>query len=397
MTTVSPEPAAERQPWRLGPRGQVWFDVALGVALLAPVAAFPVLGLGWVSTVLAVAQLLPLFWRRRHPQLVFAAVAVASAAQALVIDNPLWSQVAFAVATYSVARYAPAVRGLLALAAGLCGAAVAAVDWLRGLKAELTVGTVGSYFLTVAMIVVAAWALGTLGRVRRAYVDAVVERGRRIEREAAQQVALAASDERARIAREMHDVVAHGLSVIVVQADGARYAAGRDPAAAAAALEAISATGRASLTEMRRMLGLLRSDPDANGTALRPQPGLADLDALVAEAGAAGAHVDATFPADVSGVPDGVALTTYRVVQEALTNVRKHAGPEVAVRVEVRVADGTGIEVLVEDDGRGAAAPSDGRGLGLAGMRERVTVHGGTVEAAPRPGGGFRVAARLPL
>lgn len=396
MTTVPPEPAPERQPWRLGERGQRWFDLALAAGLLLPVATFPVLGLSWQSTALALAQLLPLFWRRRYPQLVFAAVAVASAAQALVIDNPLWSQVAFPVATYSVARYTPAVRGALALGVGLCGSAVAAVDWLRGLDAELTFGTISSYFLTVATIVVAAWALGTLGRVRRAYVDAVVERSQRIEREAAQQVALAASEERARIAREMHDVVAHGLSVIVVQADGARYAAASDPRVATETLAAISATGREALTEMRRMLGLLRADPDETRAELRPQPGLADLDALVAEAQGAGAQVDATLTASGTGVPDGVALTAYRVVQEALTNVRKHAGPDVSVRVRVETTDRT-LAVLVEDDGRGAAASSDGRGLGLVGMRERVAVHGGTLEASPRPGGGFRVAARLPL
>ena len=388
MTTVP----VERQPWRLDRRGQRWFDIGLGAGLLLPVATFPVLGLGWASVGLAVAQLVPLFWRRRHPHLVFAAVAVASAAQALAIDNPLWSQVAFPVATYSVARYAPPARGLLAVAVGLCGAAVAAVDWLRGFDADLEAGSVGPYFLTIATLVVAAWALGTLGRVRRAYVDTLIERGQRLEREAAQQVALAAADERARIAREMHDVVAHGLSVIVVQADGARYAAGQDPAVASSALEAISATGREALTEMRRLLGLLRAD---DGAGLRPQPGLADLDALVAEARTAGAHVEATLPEPGTGVPDGVALTAYRVVQEALTNVRKHAGPGVTVRVVVRVSDA--VDVLVEDDGRGAAVPSDGHGLGLVGMRERVGVHGGHLEAGPRPGGGFRVAARLPL
>ena len=367
MSTVP----AERQPWRLDGRGQRWFDIALAGCLLLPVATFPVLHQSAAATAVAVAQLVPLFWRRRHPQLVFAAVAVASAAQAIAIDNPPWSQVAFPVATYSVARYAPPARGLLALAVGLCGAGVAAVDWLRGLDADLEPVTVGPYFLTIATLVVAAWALGTLGRVRRA------------------------SDERARIAREMHDVVAHGLSVIVVQADGARYAAGQDPAAAASALEAISTTGRQALTEMRRMLGLLRAD---DGAALRPQPGLADLGALVAEARTAGAHVEATLPEPGTSVPDGVALTAYRVVQEALTNVRKHAGPGVTVRVEVGVdVAGRAVDILVEDDGRGAAVPSDGHGLGLVGMRERVGVHGGHVEAGPRPGGGFRVAARLPL
>ena len=388
MTTLP----VERQPWRLGRRGQRWFDLGLGMGLLLPVAAFPVLGLGWPAVLLALAQLVPLFWRREHPQLVFAAVAIASAAQALAIDNPLWSQVAFPVATYSVARYAPPARGVLAVAVGLCGAAVAAVDWLHGFDADVRAGTVGPYFLTIATLVVAAWALGTLGRVRRAYVETLIERGERIEHEAAQQVALAAADERARIAREMHDVVAHGLSVIVVQADGARYAAGQDPVAAASALEAISATGRQALTEMRRLLGLLRAD---DGAELRPQPGLGDLDALVAAARTAGAHVEAILPAAGAPVPDGIALTAYRVVQEALTNVRKHAGPDVTVRVEVRVGDA--VDILVEDDGRGAAAPSDGHGLGLVGMRERVGVHGGHVETGPRPGGGFRVAARLPL
>ncbi len=388
MTTLP----VERQPWRLGRRGQRWFDLGLGLGLLLPVAAFPVLGLGWPAVLLALAQLVPLFWRREHPQLVFAAVAIASAAQALAIDNPLWSQVAFPVATYSVARYAPPARGVLAVAVGLCGAAVAAVDWLHGFDADVRAGTVGPYFLTIATLVVAAWALGTLGRVRRAYVETLIERGQRIEHEAAQQVALAAADERARIAREMHDVVAHGLSVIVVQADGARYAAGQDPVAAASALEAISATGRQALTEMRRMLGLLRAD---DGAELRPQPGLGDLDALVAAARTAGARIEAILPAAGAPVPDGIALTAYRVVQEALTNVRKHAGPDVTVRVDVRVGDA--VDILVEDDGRGAAVPSDGHGLGLVGMRERVGVHGGHVETGPRPGGGFRVAARLPL
>ncbi len=173
----------------------------------------------------------------------------------------------------------------------------------------------------------------------------------------------------------------------MVQADGARYAAREDPAVAAATLETIAVTGRESLTEMRRMLGLLRA---GDGVELRPQPGLADLAALVV-----GDDVEAVLPDPATPLPDGVALTAYRVVQEALSNVRKHAGPDVAVRVEVAVADA--VTVLVEDDGRGAAVGDDGRGHGLVGMRERVAAHGGTVEAGPRPGGGWRVAARLPL
>ena len=391
MTLPSPP---HPQPWQLGPRGQRWFDVVLTVTLLLPVAAyFPASDLGVPVALLGAGQLAPLFWRRRHPVLVFTVVATLSAVQPLLVDSPLWSQLAFPIAVYSVARYAGgAVPGLVALAVGLCGAVVGAVVWLGGYGSPLTWPSVSAYVVTIATIVIAAWALGTLGRTREAYVAALVERSERVQREAAQQVALAASDERARIAREMHDVVAHGLSVIVVQADGARYAAGHEPAVASSALEAIAGTGREALTEMRRMLGLLRS---ADGAELRPHPGLADLAALVAGARTAGAHVDARLPEPVPEVPDGIALTAYRVVQEALTNVRKHAGPDVTVRVDVRVDEV--ICVLVEDDGRGAATPTDGRGLGLVGMRERVTVHGGTVQAGPRPGGGFRVAARIPL
>lgn len=373
--------------WRLGPRGQRCFDALLAGTIVLLTLSAPLSGVGTVGTIAAFGQAVPLFWRRHHPDAVFAVVAVASALQALTVETPLVSQLAFPVAVYSVARFSSLVRGLVAMGVGLCAAVVSAVVWIRGFDGEVTGGNVLAYAITTGTIVVTAWALGALARTRRAYVDALVERGERLEREAAQQVALAASDERARIAREMHDVVAHGLSMIVVQADGARYAARRDPEVATTALEAIAATGRESLTEMRRMLGLLRS---GEGTELRPQPGLADLAGLVV-----GEDVEAVLPDPATPVPDGTALTAYRVVQEALTNVRRHAGPGARVQVRVSVADE--VAVLVEDDGRGAAAANDGHGLGLAGMRERVAVHGGTVEAGPRAGGGWRVAARIPL
>jgi signal transduction histidine kinase len=195
----------------------------------------------------------------------------------------------------------------------------------------------------------------------------------------------------------MHDVVAHGLSVIVVQADGARYSAAKDPGAAVEALDTIAASGRDALTEMRRLLGLLR----AGDTGVRPQPGLGDLALLVEEARAAGTRVDADLPVgDRPEVSDGVGLAAYRIVQEALTNVRKHAGPDARVRLRVSVDDALVIEV--RDDGRGFAAGDDGRGpgpagLGLIGMGERAAAHGGTVEAGPAAGGGFVVSARLPL
>jgi signal transduction histidine kinase len=382
-----------RQPYRLGARQQRWFDGALATALLLPVAVLPVAGVGWIELVVAAAQIVPLYWRRSRPVTVFAAVAVASAAQAAVIDLPLWSQVAFPVAVYSVARFSTAVAGGVALAVGLAGSLVASVDWVRGFGGEITFGTVWSYVLTIATIVVTAWALGTLGRTRKAYVDALVERGHRLELEAEQQAELAATRERALIAREMHDVVAHGLSVMVVQADGARYAAAADPASVVPALETISTTGREALTEMRQMLGLLRTDEDAG---VRPQPGLAGIPALLEEARRAGIVLDASLPSEETpDVPDGVGLTAYRLVQEALTNVRKHAGPGVNVEITLTVDDQLAVDV--RDDGRGASAHDDGKGLGLLGMRERVAAHGGTFTAGPRRGGGFGVSARIPL
>jgi signal transduction histidine kinase len=382
----------DAQRWRLGVRGRRLFDLALVTALLLPVVPLLASRDHWSWGLVGGAQLVPLYWRRAHAVPVFAVVAVASGAQAVFLDTPLWAQVAFPIATYSVALYSSARWAAAAAVVGVVGALVAARDWLLGFGVDLTVGNFFSYVLTIAAIVVAAWALGTLARTRRAYVDALVERGVRIEHEAAQQVQLAATAERTRIAREMHDVIAHGLSVIVVQADGARYAAERDPAAAGRTLETIAATARDALRDMRQLLGLMRSDGE---TDIRPQPRLGDLAQLVEDARATGTTVESRLPDRSVDVSPTAALTAYRVVQEALSNVRSHAGPAAVAQVAVSV--GRDLAVVVEDDGRGASASDDGCGLGLLGMRERVGVHGGTFEAGPRPGGGFRVAARIPL
>ncbi len=381
----------ERQPLRLSPRGERWFDLGLTLFLLLPVPLVLV-AVSALDGALMTAQILPLLWRRRHAVVVFVVVAAASALQWLLTDHPLWSQLAFPVATYSVARYAAPAQAAAALGTGLVGAGVAAVDWLRGYGAgDLTAQNVTAYFVTIALFVVVAWTLGTLGRTRQAYVDALVERGERIQREAAQQAALAAMEERHRIAREMHDVVAHSLTTIVVQADGAGAAAQQDPAVAVPALETIAGTGREAIAELRRMLGLLRSE-EAGVPA--PQPRLSDLPALLEEVRAAGTPVVWEL-APPPAVSDGVALTVFRIVQEALSNVRRHAGPGAAATVAVR---GEGAEMVVEvhDDGRGAGAYDDGRGLGLTGMRERVAAHGGTLAAGPGPCGGFSVCARIP-
>ncbi|GAA4685680.1 sensor histidine kinase [Nocardioides nanhaiensis] len=382
-----PEPTpAPRRPRRLSSRQLVWLDRTLATGLLLPLLLYPAAGLALVALPLSLAQLVPLYWRRTQPVTVFLLVTAASVTQAVLLDAPLYSQVAFPVAVYSVARFASAAWGVAAVTTGVIGAGVAALDWVRA-YGTFTLGDLSAYFLTITVIVVAAWALGTLGRTRLAYVEALIERSDQVQREAAQQVSLAASAERARIAREMHDVVAHGLTTIVVQADGARYAAAQRPEVAVQALGDIGETGREALTQMRRLLGVLRDD-DSPATA--PQPRLGDLVDLVG-----GADVESELLGLDSPVADGVALTAYRVVQESLSNVRKHAGPGAAARVRVEVA-GDAVVVEVLDDGRGAAADSDGQGLGLLGMHERVAAHDGELHAGPRPGGGFAVRARIP-
>lgn len=382
----------DSHPWRLGARGRWWFDASLTLGLLVPGFVGHLLVGQPLAALLTAAQVAPLWWRRSHPSAVFAVVALASAAQPPLHDLPILGQAAFPIATYSVARWSPRPHGVAALAVGYVGAFVAAWSWVGGFGA-LTVepGAVMPYVVTIAAIVTAAWALGFAAQQRERYVASLVARAEQAERMAEREVELAARDERSRIAREMHDVVAHGLSVIVVQADGARYAAAKDPDVAVGTLATISTTGREALTEMRRLLGLLR-DGD---TGVAPQPGLGNVRHLVDEARAAGMRVEADLPASAPDVPDGVGLAAYRIVQESLTNVRKHAGPGPTVALHVSV--GRAVEVEVRDDGHGAAASSDGRGLGLTGMRERAAVHGGTLEAGPAPGGGFAVSARLPL
>ncbi|KRF16537.1 hypothetical protein ASG90_09610 [Nocardioides sp. Soil797] len=381
-----------RQPWRLDERGRRILDFSLaGFLVFTAVAGTPLGGFTPLIGGLCTLQFVPLFWRRTHPVASAVAVVGASVLQAALVDTPIWGQVAFPITVYSVARFANARWGFAILLVGLIGSGVASYDWMKPFVDDVGRAAYLSYFLTIAAIVSTAWALGTLGRTRAAYVDSLVERGERLERESAQQAKLAAQDERARIAREMHDVVAHGLSVIVVQADGARYAATKDPGRAVEALETISETGRASLTEMRRMLGLLRSEVTSGTT---PQPGLADLAHLVEEARAGGMQLEARLPDPLPPLSDGAALTVYRIAQEALSNVRKHAGTA-QVHLSLAVTDGE-IRLDVVDDGRGASAHSDGKGLGLIGMRERVTVHGGTLTTGPVTGGGFAVSARIP-
>lgn len=267
-------------------------------------------------------------------------------------------------------------------------------------------GTTGfetvAYSLFMIVPFALAWVLGDSLRTRRAYYAQLVERNQRLEKERAAQAKVAVAAERARIARELHDVVAHNVSVMVVQADGAAYVMDAAPEQAKEALQTISGTGRLALAEMRRLLGVLRTGEPQESEDYVPQPDVEQIDVLVEQVRAAGLAVDFEVEGTPRKLPSGVELTAYRIVQEALTNTRKHAGPDAKASVRLVYFD-DGLGLLVEDDGRGAAhelyedGGADGAGHGLIGMRERIGMVGGTLDAGPRPGGGFRISALLPL
>ena len=251
----------------------------------------------------------------------------------------------------------------------------------------------------LALVVVAAWFAGRGARVRRAYLAEVERRARDAERDRDRQADLAAAAERARITRELHDVIAHALSVMVIQAQGAGAALRRrHPEDTAGALDAIVATGRDALAETRRLLGVVRRAPAA-GLELAPQPDLEGLPELVAKVRQAGTPVELRMAGAARRLAPGVELSAYRIIQEALTNTIKHGGPAATATVSVRYGDDD-LTVEVTDDGAGAAGGNGwvpGGGQGLPGMRARVAMLGGELSAGPAVPAGFRVAATLPL
>ncbi|CNE01693.1 integral membrane sensor signal transduction histidine kinase [Mycobacterium tuberculosis] len=330
----------------------------------------------------------PLFLRRTYPRTVLAVVALVSFVQCVAGLQLVQGNIAVLMAIYTVTAGFSIRWGIAAAVVGQIGAAMAA--WRYPTGADDRKYT----FVVLGLLVAGVYVLGLHMRTRRAYLRSVEERAERLERERDNEVKVAMAAERARIARELHDVVAHNVSVIVVQADGASYAIDTDVGRARQALETISSTGRLALAEMRRLLGVLREDDDAG--AFAPQPGVADLDDLVEQVRASGLAVTYEVDGTPAAMSEGRQLTVFRIVQEALTNTLKHGGPRASVSVRLRYADDA-VEIRVADDGRGAAAFDDHRGHGLAGMRERVAVYGGDVRAAPRPGGGFEVVARLPV
>ncbi|MFC8451438.1 sensor histidine kinase [Kitasatospora sp. NPDC057223] len=336
------------------------------------------------------ALILPLWWRRRAPSATFAVVVAVFTAQWIMV---VWlrADVALLIALYSLALHGR-LRHLPWACAAMAGAlSVVAVR----VSAALYFGD-ALFFLASAAT--ASVALGLVLRIRRAHLLALRERAVRLEIERDQRTELAAAAERARVAREMHDIIGHNLSVIIGLADGGAYAAEANPGRAREALQLIAGTGRQALGEMRRMLGVLREQRD--GPAFSPQPGTADLDGLCERIRAAGPEVRYRTVGDLESLDPAAQLAVYRIAQEALTNSLKHAGTGTRTDLRVEVA-GVLVRIGVQDtgppDGGPPAPRPHGDGHGLAGMRERAALFDGTVTAGPRPGGGWTVEALLNL
>jgi signal transduction histidine kinase len=348
--------------------------------------------------------------------------------------QPTFADLSILLLLYTLAVERPRRISLLGLAAcvALFAAAIARYNPGGDRRHWLVFILVTGLFYLLAPL--SAWVLGDSMRYRRAYSDALEERAVRAERERDAQAQIAAAAERARIARELHDVIAHNLSVMVAQADGGTYAFDAAPEKSRQALAEIGRTGRQALSEMSSLLGVLRTGPEAAGpqaagpqaagpgaagpgaagseaAPLAPAPAATEIGQLVTQAREAGMRVSDTVEGAVRPLPAGLSLAAYRIVQEALTNVRKHAGPEAAAEVTLRYGPDE-LLVRVADDGRGtgtaglprygaaataATTAKDPGGHGLTGMRERAAMYGGTLQAGPRPGGGFEVTARLPL
>ena len=381
---------------RTGPR-----SLDLGVSLVAGL----ITGSGSVTTVaawlphdaiilLAAAQGVMLLARRRAPTAVLAGTAAVGVLM-IVAGYPGGSAIFGACcAAYAVAVYGSGGEGA-ELAVTLRHAAVVAVAAIAFGVASLAPGarqqsgTWGA--LPVSALVAASWVLGYAIRTRRAYIGELKARAARLEAEEGERAARAVIDERLRIARELHDVIGHSISLITIQAEAATRSVRANPDAVAGFLTRISAASRQALAEMRHVLAVLRPDAEAE---LSPPPGLADLGELVERLNAGG--LETRLDVEPMHLSPGVALTVYRIVQESLTNVLKHAGPGARAAVTV-VRSESSVRVSVHDDGAGPSGPAASTAHGIVGMCERAAVYGGTLRTGARAGGGFEVEALIPM
>ncbi len=336
-----------------------------------------------LSYVLIAAVVLPYLVRRRYPFAVFMVSTTALVLHVTLGYNEAALPSMLLIGIYTVGGRCPPRLMVAAFAYAVCGLTVVYLDGSARFDPADLMGNVAMF----AVALMFGWTI----RSRRERLEALEARATALEREQEEEARRAVADERLRIAQELHDVMAHSMGVIAVQAGAGMHVIDRDPAEAKRTLQNISATSRSTLTELRRLLGVLRDEAD--GAAYAPAPGLADLGRLARDIEDAGVTVEVHVDGPLD-LPAGVDLTAYRIVQEALTNVLKHAGP---TRATVKVIDADGaLRIEVRDDGRGVNGRSPGSGHGLIGMRERVAVYGGTLSAGPASGGGFRVTAVLP-
>ncbi|MFI7428202.1 sensor histidine kinase [Micromonospora sp. NPDC049836] len=373
-------------------------DTGLALVLAALDAAFLLLmpqelrpGQLWAALGGSVLAAAPVAVRRVAPWPAVVAAVATLALPVLLRHAPGTQGLAFVVLTYTMAAHRPLRPAVLA----------ALLLWVPVLLANLAVPLdgvldMGPAYLLLNNLLTAgvAFAVGRAVQARRQSTRMLRERARIAESTQRSLAEQAVADERRRIARELHDVVAHHVSVMGVLATGARRVLHRDPQAADGAMATIEETGRATLRELRRLLDVLRTDAEP-AAELAPQPGLTGIEALVEQVREAGLPVTLRVDGTPAALEEGVALAVYRVIQEALTNTLKHGGRATA-EVELTWGDGW-LAVEVTDTGRGPAPATDRIGHGLVGMRERVALYGGILRTGPRPGGGFRVYARIPL
>lgn len=341
-----------------------------------------------VEAVMVVLFCAPLAWRRKQPLAALAVICGALVVQVLFVapEVPfLVGLVPMVVMNYTVAAYGPRGWRFLGLLAVIATEAA-----LFARIAELR--SSGEILFSV-FVVAGTWMVGEVSRTRLRHVERSADRASRIEAERDEWTQVALAEERLRIARELHDVVAHSVSLMGVQAGAARMLLDAEPGRAREVMQSIEETARESVAELKRLLGVLRGG--VGPPAVAPQPGLKEIGALVDQVRSTGLTVDLAVEGEPRALPAGIALVVYRVVQEALTNALKHAG---GARAEVRIGYlNQSVEIEVRDDGTGPQANGNGRGHGLIGMRERTTLYGGSFDAGPRPGGGFGVRALLPL
>jgi signal transduction histidine kinase len=355
--------------------------LVVGLALVSLTARTPG-ERGW-ETALSAALVLPLVARRHAPLPVFGWMAAVSTVQWFT-GKATVTDAALLIALYSIAAYRGRRAALLALAVLEIGIVFAVLKWTPQ-EGKVTA------IVFLSGMTTAAYALGRNMRTRQAYLSSLEDRAHRAEHERDQQARLAAATERTRIAREMHDIVAHNLSVMIALSDGVAFAARAHPEQAEAAARQVSTTGRAALGEMHRLLGVLRGGPDLPRS---PQPGIEGLPDLVAQVRTTGLPASLTVSGQPFPLSPTAQLAVYRLAQEALTNVLKHADSPAEARVLLRYRDPI-VEVQIDDNGQGNLPVPASRGHGLNGMAERAAMFDGHVTAGPRPGGGWRVRAEL--